>query len=111
MDPDVAVLSLPDVAENLGLPITRVHQMLRDKTLLAFRRGGVVVVPADFLIDGEVVKHLSGTLTLLDDGGYAPEDILRWMFTVDDSLAGTPIAALRSERSREIKRRAQAMAF
>lgn len=98
------MLSLPDVAERLGLSITRVHQMVCDGQLLALRRAGVVV-PADFLSGREVVKGLPGTITLLRNDGYSPEEILRWLFTAVESLSGTPIDALRSEPQRTVKRR------
>lgn len=111
LDPEVVVLALPDVAQQLGLPVTRVHQLLRDGHLLGVRRHGVVVVPAEFLSDDAVVKGLPGTITLLRDAGYSVEEILRWLFTAEDSLPGTPIGALRSDRGREVKRRAQAMGF
>ena len=76
------------------------------------RRDGEVVIPADFLDeDAAVVKGLSGTITVLRDGGYADPDILRWLFADDDSLPGPPVAMLRAGRHREVKRRAQAMAF
>ena len=111
LDAKVEVLPVPDVALRLGLPVTRVHQMLRDHQLLAVRRDGVVAVPAEFL-DGDVlVKGLSGTITVLRDGGHPDAEILRWLFTDDDSLPGTPIEALRRDRGREVKRRAQALAF
>ncbi len=111
LDPEVAVLPLPDVAARLGLPVTRVHQLLRDGQLLGMRRDGVLVVPADFLSGAAVVKGLPGAITLLRDAGYSAEEILRWLFTAEDSLPGTPIDALRSDRGREVKRRAQAMGF
>lgn len=111
LDPEVVVLPLPDVAERLGLPVTRVHQLLRDGHLLGVRRDGVAAVPAEFLQESSVVKGLPGTITLLRDAGYAPEEILRWLFTAEDSLPGTPIGALRSNRGREVRRRAQAMGF
>ena len=113
LDPRIPVLPLPDVAQRLGQPRTRVHQMLRDGQLLAVRRDGVPVVPADFLADGEsaVVKHLPGTLTVLRDAGFSDEETLRWLFTADDTLPGTPIGALRADRGREVKRRAQALAL
>jgi hypothetical protein len=111
LDAEVAVLPLPDVAARLGLPITRVQQMLRDGHLLGVRRAGVAMVPADFLAGDAVVKGLSGTITLLRDAGYSTVEILRWLFTAEDSLPGTPIGALRSDRGREVKRRAQAMGF
>jgi hypothetical protein len=111
LEPDVTVLPIPDVARQLGLPVTRVHQMLRDGQLLGIRRHGIVSVPADFLSGDAVVKGLPGTITLLRDAGYSAEEILRWLFTAEDSLPGTPIDALRTDRGREVKRRAQAMGF
>jgi Rv2175c C-terminal domain of unknown function len=111
LDPEVEVLPLPDVAQRLGLPITRVHQMMRDGQLMGVRRDGVVLIPAEFLSGDAVVKGLPGTITLLRDSGYSAEEILRWLFTAEDSLPGTPIGALRTNRGREVKRRAQAMGF
>jgi hypothetical protein len=108
----VATLPVAEVAERLNQPVSRVHQLVRDGHLLSFRRDGEVVVPADFLgEDDAVVKGLYGTITVLRDGGYSDVDILRWLFAEDDSLPGTPVASLRAGRHREVKRRAQAMAF
>jgi hypothetical protein len=108
---DVACLPVDEVARLLAVPVSRVHQLVRDGQLLALHRGGVPVVPADFFDGTAAVKGLGGTITVMRDGGYADPDILRWLFTDDDSLAGTPIASLRVGRHREVKRRAQAMAF
>jgi hypothetical protein len=109
-------LTMPEVAERLGLVITRVHQLIRDGNLIALRRDGVLRVPADLIgvdADGKpaVVKHLPGVLTLLRDTGYADEEILTWLYTADDSLPGTPALALRENRGTEVKRRAQAAGF
>ena len=71
---DLEVLPLPEVADRMGLPVTRVHQLLRDQN-------------------------------------FSTDEILRWLFTEDESLPGTPIEALRGDRGREVKRRAQAMGF
>lgn len=108
---DVSAISIPEVATRLGVPVSRVQQLIRDGHLLAVRRDGVLAVPEDFLGADAVVKGLGGTITVMRDGGYADDEILRWLFTEDDSLPGTPIAALRSNRGREVKRRAQAMAI
>ena len=108
---DVATLPVAEVAQQLSLPMSRIHQLVRDGQLLSVRRGGEVVVPADFLDGSAVVKGLSGTITVLRDGGYSDTDILRWLFADEDSLPGTPIESLRAGRHREVKRRAQAMAF
>ena len=108
---DVAVLSVAEVAKRLAVSSTRVHQLVRDGQLLSVRRDGAAAIPADFLDGAAVVKGLPGTITVLRDGGYDDADILRWHFTGDDSLPGPPIAMLRDGRHREVKRRAQVMAF
>jgi hypothetical protein len=107
----LSALSIPEAAQRLGVPVSRVHQYVRDGHLLAVRRDGALVIPEDFLQGDASVKGLVGTVTVLRDGGYADEEIVRWLFSDDSSLPGTPIAALRSNRGREVKRRAQAMAF
>jgi hypothetical protein len=104
-------LTVPDVAERLDIPLTRVHQMLRDGNLAAVRHDGVLRVPAGFLVGDVVVKGLSGVLTVLRDAGYSDEEAVRWLHTADDTLPGTPVDALRGDRGREVKRRAQALAF
>jgi hypothetical protein len=112
LEPAVEVLTLREVADRFGRSVSRVQQALRDGQLLAVRRKGELLVPAEFLTDeNEVVKGLPGTITVLVDSGYSPGEILRWLFTPDDSLPGTPIEALRGNRGREVKRRAQALAF
>ena len=112
LDPEVEVLALPEVAERLGLPVTKVRQALRDGQLVAIRRDGVLCVPAEFLNDdGTIVKGLPGTITVLADAGFAPDEMVQWLFTADDSLPGRPVDALRATGGREVKRRAQALAL
>lgn len=106
-------LTVPDVAEQLGLPLTRVRQLLAERQLLAVRRGEnrALHVPAVFVQDGRVLKGLPGTLTVLADGGFDDVEALRWLFTPDPSLPGTPVQALSENRGTEVKRRAQALAL
>lgn len=124
LDAGEPVYDLPTVAELLRVPITKVHQYLRERQLLAIRRGGVPVIPQAFFTDrGAVVKPLAGLLAVLGDGGYHDTEILRWLFTADPSLTVTrdgtreaignarPVDALQAHQAREVLRRAQAMAY
>lgn len=104
-------LAVSDVAARLSIPASRVIQLVRDGHLLSLKHEGEVVVPAVFLDGDDVVRGLSGTITVLRDGGYDDRDILAWLFTDDESLPGSPIGAIRAGRHKEVKRRAQAMAF
>ncbi len=109
--PPAGWLTLPEVAERLELPVNRVHQLIRERSLLAVRRDGVLRVPAELVAGRTVIKHLPGVLTLLGDAGYNDEEALRWLFTPDDSLPGLPAQALDGELATEVKRRAQALGF
>lgn len=124
LQPDEPTYDLPTVAELFGVPVTKVHQYLRDGHLVAVRRAGVLAIPQAFFTDtGDVVKSLPGLFAVLRDGGYGETDILRWLFTTDPSLAITrdgmreqisgarPIDALHAHQAREVMRRAQAMAY
>jgi hypothetical protein len=124
LDPSEAVYDLPTVAGLLGIPVTKVHQQLRENHLIAVRRDGVVVVPKIFFDDsGHVVKALPGLLVVLHDGGYHNTEIVRWLFTPDPSLTiskdgstdrqpnARPVDALHSHQAREVVRRAQALAY
>ena len=123
LDPGEDVYDLPAVADLLGIPVTKVHQQLREGHLVAVRRGGTVVVPKAFFDNtGHVVKTLPGLLVVLHDGGYRDTEIVRWLFTPDPSLTirsdgsteqqanARPVDALHSHQAREVVRRAQAMA-
>ncbi|WP_149362052.1 Rv2175c family DNA-binding protein [Lolliginicoccus suaedae] len=112
------VLPLPDVAEALGIPVTRVHQLLREDQMLAVRRDGIAMVPAVFLGPDEerpgrnrILKQLPGLIAVLRDGGFDHDGALAWMYEEDPSLPGRPVDALRTHSAREVMRRAQALAL
>jgi len=60
---------------------------------------------------GRRTVTVPGVLTLLHDAGYNDEEALRWLYTEDDSLPGTPAVALSGVGATEVKRRAQALGF
>lgn len=105
--------TVPDAAEALGVEVTRVRQLLREGKLVAVRRDGdgPLVLPADFVRGGEVLKGLPGVVTLLRDARFSDAEILDWLYRPDDTLPGTPVQALLENRGTEVKRRAQAQGF
>jgi hypothetical protein len=108
----VELLTIPEAAAVLGIPVNRVHQQLRDGHLVGVRdEAGTRCVPAEFFVDGTIVKGLPSVITQLRDAHYADEEIVEWLFRADESLPGTPIDALRANRGSEVKRRAQVAGY
>ena len=109
-----AWLTVPDIAERLGIPLSAVRRMIEERELLSARIGErrVVAVPAAFL-EERVLPYLRGTFTVLTDGGLSDEEVLRWLFTPDDTLRvpGTPVDNLRAGFKTEVRRRAMEQAF
>jgi excisionase family DNA binding protein len=107
-------LTVPEVAERLGLRLSDVRRLIEDRELLAARIGErrVVKVPAKF-VDERAMPHLRGTFTVLGDVGMNDEEILRWLFTPDATLPvpGAPVDALTAGFKTEVRRRAMEQAF
>lgn len=103
-------LTVPDLAQRWHLSITAVRRLLDDGELIAIRRGerAVLSVPAAFAAEEGPVAALRGTCTVLGDGGFTDEDIVRWLFTPQESLPGgpTPMSALLAGFKTEVRRRA-----
>ena len=109
---DEKLLRLPEVADKLGLRITRVHDLLSAKRVIAVELGGKRYVPAAFFNDKDAInKHVAGVITVLSDGGFSNDEIFHHLFTVDESLPGRPIDGLHGHLAREVIRRAQALAL
>jgi excisionase family DNA binding protein len=108
-------LSVPELADRLGLPLSRVRKMIDDRELLAARVGenNAVAVPAAFLGDDGPLHALKGTFTVLADSGLADREILEWFFTPDPTLPapGAPIDNLHAGFKTEIRRRAMELAL
>ncbi|MFE6970539.1 Rv2175c family DNA-binding protein [Isoptericola sp. NPDC057653] len=108
-------LTLPDVAEVLGTPVSKVRGLVAERTLVGVKRGerNTFQVPAVFLVtDGDVphvLPTLRGTVLVLSDVGLDDPAILRWLFETEPSIGNAPIAELRAGRRAEVRRVAQAL--
>jgi Rv2175c C-terminal domain of unknown function/DNA-binding protein Rv2175c, wHTH domain len=107
--------TVPDVAERWAWPLSRVRQAIADRELLTARTGPnqVISVPLKFLGETGPRSELRGTFTVLADGGMNDDEILRWLFTPDETLPveGAPIDALVAGHKTEVRRRAQLTAL
>lgn len=110
---DEPLLTLPEVADRLGIVVTKVMDLLNEHKIIAVQRDGVRYVPEEFFSrkKDNTNRFIPGVIALLADGGYSDEEILTFLFTPDDTLPGRPIDALHGQLAREVMRRAQSMAL
>lgn len=108
-------LTVPDIGERMGLRLSDVRQLIEDRQVLGFRVGPrkVISVPAKFFTDAGPLPELVGTFTVLADGRMSDTQILRWLFTPDETLPaeGAPIDALLAGFKTEVRRRAMEAAY
>jgi hypothetical protein len=109
--PDVAWLTIPDLTELLGLKVSQVRRLIEDRALLARRVDGVWKVPQVFLVDGEPMHELKGTLVVLADAGFSDDEAMNWLLSEEESLGVSPVNALLAGRKAEVRRVAQALGF
>ena len=108
---DLRWLTVPGLTEILGLKVSQVRRLIEDRSLLASRVDGVWKVPAAFIVDGEPMHELRGTLILLGDSGFSDEEAMNWLLSSEESLGVSPIQALQAGRKAEVRRVAQSLAF
>ncbi len=108
-------LTVPDIGERMGLRLSDVRQMIEDRQVLGVRIGprNVLSVPAKFFNDEGPLAELPGTFTVLGDSRMTDAQILRWLFTPDESLpvTGSPMDALLAGFKTEVRRRAMEAAY
>lgn len=104
-------LTIPELVDVLGVGQSRVRRLIEERALLAVRVDGVLKVPAQFIVGGEPLGELKGTLLVLADNGFSDDEAMQWLLSEDDALEAAPIDALLAGRKAEVRRVAQALAF
>jgi hypothetical protein len=104
-------LTVPDVAELLDIPMGRVRRLIEDHHLISIKRDGVQFVPKELIVEKEPLANLHGTIVVLLDAGFSLDGAIEWLYTPNDVLGQTPMAALVGGKKAEIRRLAQALAL
>ncbi|MGO1412430.1 MULTISPECIES: Rv2175c family DNA-binding protein [unclassified Microbacterium] len=102
-------LPIPDAAEHLGVTAGQVRRLLEDGVLIASRRDGVLKVPSVFIVNGEPLSSLRGTVVVLHDVGFEVDEMIDWLLNVEDALGNAPIESLLAGRKAEVRRVAQVL--
>jgi len=104
-------LTVVEAGELLGIQPGKVRRLIEEHHLIAVKRDGVQLIPAELIIDGEPLASLRGTIVVLLDDGFTLGGAIKWLYTVEESLDTTPIQALIAGRKAEVRRLAQALAL
>ena len=100
-------LSILEAAEALGIPKGKVNRLLEEYSLVAVKRDGQLMIPAEFIVDGEPLAPLRGTIILLLDSGYSIEEAVQWLYTHSDVLGQSPLQSLLEGKKAPVRRLAQ----
>lgn len=102
-------LTLSQVAEQLGLSTGKVRRLIEEHVLFAVKVDKEPKVPAHLIINGEPLSSIRGTLLLLLDIGLSIDEAIDWLYTDNDDLGETPIAALLKGHKAPVRRAAQTL--
>lgn len=107
--PEMTWLTLPELVEATGEPLGRVRRYLDEQYLLGSRRDGSLKVPAAFLVEGQPLSSLRGTVIVLRDRGFSDDEAIDWLFAPEESIGRSPIEALLAGHKSEVRRVAQSL--
>lgn len=110
------LLSFVQAAELLDIPPHRIKQLLREHQLFTVTTSeGKQAIPAETIVnvDGQWIplENLQGTLTVLADCGFSPEEMAQWLYRHDDELDQTPMEALLAGRHHRVNNIARLLAL
>ncbi len=113
---DVPVLSIDEAARRLGVEPRKIKQFLRDHLVFTIPGpDGKPAIPCDIVVKGDdgwhLLENLSGTLTLLADGGFSPAEAAAWLYAHEEELGQTPMEALLAGRHHRVNAIASALAL
>lgn len=108
--PSADWLTMPDLVEALGEPLSRVRRLIDEHYLVGSRRTGVFAVPSVFLVDGRPLSSLRGTIIVLQDAGFSDDELIDWLLEEEKTMGRAPITALREGHKSEVRRIARTLA-
>lgn len=85
------MISFAEVAERLGVKVTRTHRLLKEHRLLALPdEQGKLQIVADSLLETPqgwtLIERLPGTMLTLIDGGFSVQEATEWVLSAQPLL-------------------------
>jgi excisionase family DNA binding protein len=102
-------LTIDEVAQALGVSASKVRRLIEEHILFAVRVDKEPKVPAHLIQNGEPLSSIRGTMLLLIDMGFTESEAIDWLYSENDNLGITPMAALLQGHKAPVRRAAQAL--
>ncbi len=102
-------LAVPDLVDILDASVGRVRRLIDEHYLIGSRRHGALQVPSVFLVDGEPLSSLRGTIIVLKDLGFSDDETIDWLLNTEPLMGQAPITSLRAGRKSEVRRIARTL--
>lgn len=103
-------LTMPDLVEMLDQTLGRVRRLIAEHYLIGSNRNGAFAVPSLFIVDGNPLPALRGTIIVLKDAGFTDDEVIDWLLQADEELGRSPILALLDGHKSAVRRIARALA-
>ncbi|WP_414843770.1 Rv2175c family DNA-binding protein [Microbacterium sp. Leaf320] len=103
-------LTMPDLVEVLDEALGRVRRLIDEHYLIGSRRSGVFAVPSVFIVDGQPLSSLRGTIIVLQDAGFSDDEVIDWLLAPEEELGHSPIDALLAGHKSAVRRVARTLA-
>lgn len=116
MNEPTDLISVDDAAQLLGIEPRRIKQLVRDRILFTVPgEDGKPAIPREIIVKSEgkwePLDTLPGTLTVLADGGFSPQEAVVWLYTPEAELGQTPMQALLEGRQHRVNAIASMLAW
>ncbi len=103
-------LTMPDLVDVLDEALGRVRRLIDEHYLIGSRRSGVFAVPSVFIVDGQPLSSLRGTIIVLQDAGFSDDEVIDWLLAPEEELGRSPIDALLAGHKSAVRRVARTLA-
>lgn len=102
-------LTIDQAADMLGVSASKVRRLIEEHILFSVRRDKEPMIPSELIQNGEPLSSIRGTMLLLLDYGFTEAEAIQWLYTENEDLESTPMAALLKGHKAPVRRAAQSL--
>ena len=102
-------LTIDEASDQLGISSSKVRRLIEEHVLFSVRIDKQPMIPAHLIQNGEPLASIRGTMLMLIDMDFTPEEAVQWLYAENENLGTTPIKALLQGHKAPVRRAAQTL--